>query len=397
MFDTWLFYIMANTIALLLFTPFVEKDLLTLTRHHRMAIFHRIFSSRNKLFQFLHLGSIKMDADSKALDELISLYRPHLDLNDDLTNNDIEQFRYHSKQILTALFPARSSSCLVQHHTFQYNTNQINMYSIQHEQINDWKCSNQSLILYFHGGGFVFGDIDTYSGFECHLSKSLNMLILHVDFRLIPEHSLKETIEDVINVYQVLLDADPNINQRLIGMGDSSGGMLWIYLLQWIISNNKPVPQGVVLHSPWPNLNYFDSNLRFSTDNYLSLKLAYNLRQLVIGKDIYWFEMTDEELSKINPKDNSFEEFPPVYITAGTNEISIETIRDMTEKMRLSGVKVILDEGEGLMHTYALFHLWSPQGKCVQEKIHQWIQEQLLIGKQAKSNINGFTTNKGRL
>ncbi|CAF4016487.1 unnamed protein product, partial [Rotaria sordida] len=194
------------------------------------------------------------------------------------------------------------------------------------------------------------------------------------------------------NIYKILLDADSNIHRRLIGMGDSSGGMLWIYLLQWIISNNKPIPQGVILHSPWPNLEYFD-NVRFSTDNYLSFRLVYNLRQLIIGKDADWFEMTDEQLSKISPKDNSYKGFPPLYITAGTNEISIDEIRDMTNKMKLSGVEVILDEGEGLMHTYALFHMWSPQSRCVQEKIHQWIRKQLLIGMQSKSNVNRLTTN----
>ncbi|CAF2985782.1 unnamed protein product, partial [Rotaria sp. Silwood2] len=129
-----------------------------------MAVLHRILSVQNKLLPFLYPGSITMDTDSKALDELITLYHPQLDLGENLTDNDIDEFRYHSKRMLTALFPVRSSSCLVEHHIFQYNTNQINMYSIQHEQINDWKCSNQPLILYFHGGGFVFGDIDTYSG-----------------------------------------------------------------------------------------------------------------------------------------------------------------------------------------------------------------------------------------
>ncbi|CAF4922193.1 unnamed protein product [Rotaria sp. Silwood1] len=343
---------------------------------------------RNKLLPFLHPGSITSDADSKALAELIVLYHPSLDLSDDLTNNDVEQFRYHSKRILTALFPAKSLSCLIQHHIFQYNTNQVNIYSIQHQQINDWKCSNQPILLYFHGGGFVFGDIDTYSRYECHLSKSLNILVLHVDFRLATEHSLEQTIEDVITVYKVLLDVDPNIHRRLIGMGDSSGGILWIYLLQWIISNNKPVPQGVILHSPWPNLEYFDNNVTFFTDHYLSFRLAYNLRNLAIGKDRDWFEITDEELSKISPKDDSFEGFPPLYITAGTNEISIDAIRDMTEKMRSSDVEVLLDEGEGLMHTYALFDLWSPQSRNVQEKISQWTREQLLIGMQSTSKLN---------
>ncbi|CAF4766174.1 unnamed protein product, partial [Rotaria sp. Silwood2] len=98
--------------------------------------------------------------------------------------------------------------------------------------------------------------------------------------------------------------------------------------------------------------------------------------------------MTDEKLSKISPKDNSFEGFPPLYITAGTNELAIDAIRDMTEIIRLSGVKVILDEGEGLMHTYALFHLWSLQGRCAQEKIRQW-----LIGIQLTSKTNRITIN----
>ncbi|CAF4965252.1 unnamed protein product, partial [Rotaria sp. Silwood1] len=170
------FHIIGISVTLLLFKPFINEDLSTLTKQQRIAIFHRIFSLRNKLLPFLHPESITTDADSTALAEVISLYYPPLDLSDDLTNNDVEQFRYHSKRILTALFPAKSSSCLIQHHIFQYNTNQVNMYSIQHEQINDWKCSNQPIILYFHGGGFVFGDIDTYSCYECHLSKSLNML-----------------------------------------------------------------------------------------------------------------------------------------------------------------------------------------------------------------------------
>jgi len=170
-------------------------------------------------------------------------------------------------------------------------------------------------------------------------------------------------------------------------MGDSTGGMLWIHLLQWIVSNNKPVPKAVVLHSPWPSLDFLDMNFEFSTDDsYLSSKLAFRLRQLVIGKDNDWFQLTDEERRKLNPKDN-FRGFPPLYITAGTNELFINDIRTMTKNMKLAGVDVVLDEGEGLMHTYALFHLWSSKARCAQEKIRQWIQGQLSMNINSKSNI----------
>ena len=99
---------------------------------------------------------------------------------------------------------------------------------------------------------------------------------------------------------KILLYIDPNIHQRLIGMGDSSGGMLWIYLLQWIVSNNKPVPRAVVLHSPWPSLDFL--RCKYSCiyrDSYLSTDLVFRLRQLVIGNDTEWFELTDEEKRQI--------------------------------------------------------------------------------------------------
>jgi acetyl esterase/lipase len=378
MFNIWLFYLAVNMMLLIIVGPFIDRNFSPLSRYSRMKIVHGIFTLRNKFFPFINPRPEGMEADSKALDELISLYYPTLDLNENSTDEDIKHLRYHSKQMLTSLHPPLSSSCLIKHHIFQYDDHQINMYSIQHETIDDWKYSNQSFVLYFHGGGFVFGGIETYSGFECHLSKDLNMLILHVNLRLAPEYSLEDIIQDVIDVYQVLLHVDSNIHQRLIGMGDSSGGLLWIYLLQWIVTNNKTVPQAVVLHSPWPSWNFSDRNFDFSTDSYLSANLAYHLRRLSIGTD-------GERRRRLNPKENFFEKFPPLYITAGTNELFINEIRQMTKQIRSADVKVILDEGEGLMHTYALFHLWSSKAKYVQAKIRQWIEQQLF--RNIKSDV----------
>ncbi|CAF3835634.1 unnamed protein product [Rotaria magnacalcarata] len=223
-------------------------------------------------------------------------------------------------------------------------------------------------------GGFVFGDIDTYSGFECHLSKYQNMLIVHVELRHVPEYSLEEIIQNVIQVYQFLLNVDFNIHQRLIGMGDSSGGMLWIYLLQWIVSNNKPVSQGVVLHSPWSHLDFTEENLYDYRDNILSVQLAFNSRQVALGKTTYWFELTDEQVNKINPKRNAFEGFPPLYITAADGQ-------------------VILDEGKGLMHTYPLFHMWIFKGKCIRQNVRKWIHVTLPIHMRSTLNMAEIETN----
>ncbi|CAF4041994.1 unnamed protein product [Rotaria magnacalcarata] len=174
--------------------------------------------------------------------------------------------------------------------------------------------------------------------------------------------------------YQFLLNVDFNIHQRLIGMGDSSGGMLWIYLLQWIVSNNKPVSQGVVLHSPWSHLDFTEENLYDYRDNILSVQLAFNSRQVALGKTTYWFELTDEQVNKINPKRNAFEGFPPLYITAADGQ-------------------VILDEGKGLMHTYPLFHMWIFKGKCIRQNVRKWIHVTLPIHMRSTLNMAEIETN----
>ena len=128
-------------------------------------------------------------------------------------------------------------------------------------------------------------------------------------------------------------------------------------------------------------------NFWVDTNVYLSLDLAFGLRQLAIGKDIDWISLTEEEKAKISPKTNVFHGFSPLYITAGTNEIFIDGIRIMTNQIKEAGGEVILDEGQGLMHSYALFHLWSSDARCTQKKIRQWIEDQLPLNSTSSSNV----------
>ena len=75
MFNVWFFYILANIITLIIIVPYIDKNLSPLSRYSRMTMIHRIFTIRNKIFPFLNPRPEGMDSDSKALDELMSLYQ----------------------------------------------------------------------------------------------------------------------------------------------------------------------------------------------------------------------------------------------------------------------------------------------------------------------------------
>ncbi|CAF0738935.1 unnamed protein product [Adineta ricciae] len=373
-----LYFSIAEIVLLLITTvPFIDVDLSPLSRSARLTIVHRMTVWRNLLAPFVNPRVEGMDPDSKALEEMMMLFYPQLALSHNITADEVKVFRKQAKHMFTNLYPSRPSTCVVQGHVFQHNGNSVKIYFIQHNKLDDWEDVDTPLILYLHGGGFVFGDIDLYDGVECDLSKRMNMLVIHVAFDLAPEHTVDKILVDITDVYQTLLYIDPNIHQRLIGMGDSSGGMLWIYLLQWMISNNISVPQGIVLHSPWPNLNfdYIDYSTRPMI--YLTIDMMFKFRQLAIGEGKIWSNLSHEEKQKYSPIDGLYQGFPPLYITAGTRDICINEVYHMTDLAVNQGVQITLRVLEGMMHAYPLFHLWSAKAQCVQEDIHRWIKEKL--------------------
>lgn len=84
-------------------------------------------------------------------------------------------------------------------------------------------------LLYLHGGGWLFGDLDSHDGTCRLLCNAAQCQILSVDYRLCPEHRFPTAVEDAAASLRYLhanaesLGADP---ARLMVGGDSAGGNL---------------------------------------------------------------------------------------------------------------------------------------------------------------------------
>ncbi len=85
------------------------------------------------------------------------------------------------------------------------------------------------LLIYFHGGGWVMGDLDTHENLCRSLSVRVGCLVLSVGYRLAPEHPFPAGLEDVVAVtryayeHAAALGADA---ARIAIGGDSAGGNL---------------------------------------------------------------------------------------------------------------------------------------------------------------------------
>ncbi|WP_069806688.1 alpha/beta hydrolase [Vulcanisaeta thermophila] len=88
---------------------------------------------------------------------------------------------------------------------------------------------NRGVLVYFHGGGFVLGDVETYDPLCRALTNACNCVVVSVDYRLAPEHKFPAAVVDSIDATKWVLrnaekiNGDPN--KVAIG-GDSAGGNL---------------------------------------------------------------------------------------------------------------------------------------------------------------------------
>ncbi|CAF1400185.1 unnamed protein product [Rotaria sordida] len=98
------------------------------------------------------------------------------------------------------------------------------------------------------------GDVDAYSGFECHLSRLFNVSLLHLEYRLVPEHPLPAAVDDTLVLYQALL-RDGISSSRLLIMGDSAGGGLTLLTVQALLARHLPIPHAVICVSPWADFS----------------------------------------------------------------------------------------------------------------------------------------------
>ena len=83
------------------------------------------------------------------------------------------------------------------------------------------------LMLFFHGGGFVLGDLDTHEPFCAEMARALDMPVLAVDYRLAPEHPWPAGIEDAIAAAYWAAESPEALGREVTGLvtcGDSAGG-----------------------------------------------------------------------------------------------------------------------------------------------------------------------------
>jgi acetyl esterase len=209
-----------------------------------------------------------------------------------------------------------------------------------------------ALLVYYHGGGWVIGDLETHDRPCRFLARHAGVQVLAVDYRLAPEHPFPAAPEDALAAYEWASAnaARFGVEPARIGVGgDSAGANLAAATCLLAREGGAPQPAMQLLIYPVTDATAETPSRRIFSEGFLLTRRNmdwYEDRYLPPGVD-----RGDPRVSVLLAEDLGG--LPPAYLaTAGFDPLRDEG-EEYALRMREAGVRVALRRHPGLVHTYA--------------------------------------------
>ena len=206
-------------------------------------------------------------------------------------------------------------------------------------------------LVYFHGGGFVLGDVESFDTVCRRLADSSRCRILFVEYRLAPQHKFPAPIDDALSAFEWAVDnagewgVDP---ARLAVGGDSAGGNLAINVARAGLSGDVSRPAFQLLIYPLTQFATLEGKpTRLKEAPIISPAIFRFFRDAYLpdGQD-----PMDERISPLFAR--SFAGLPPAHIvTAGWDPLRDEG-RVYAEKLNAAGVEATVREYANQPHGF---------------------------------------------
>lgn len=215
---------------------------------------------------------------------------------------------------------------------------------------------SEDLLIYVHGGAYVGGISLLHWGLLSRLCAELGRTGLMIHYRLAPEHPYPQGLQDVVGVYQEVLQTSPP--QQISMLGDSAGGGLLLGSVFALHEQGQPLPAKLVLLSPWLDITMqnpaIDTLEKF--DPILSRPGLVEAGQLYAGDE-------DPAHHHLSPLNGDLAMLPPILLQVGTHEIFLPDIRLFREKASRAGVDVTYTEAPKMFHVYTAIFPFIPEAK----------------------------------
>lgn len=206
-------------------------------------------------------------------------------------------------------------------------------------------------VVYFHGGGFIYGDIDTHDAVCRGLAVHGRCVVVSVDYRLAPEHKFPAAVEDAVAATCWVADNAAALGidfERLIVAGDSAGGNLAAVVALAARDRGAPKLAMQVLVYPATDFTAESESVSRFGEGYLLTRESMRWVKRTYLRDER--DAADWRASPLRAGD--FSRLPPAYvITAGFDPLHDEGSA-YAERLMQAGVAVTHECFAGQVHGF---------------------------------------------
>ncbi|EUC30781.1 hypothetical protein COCCADRAFT_39010 [Bipolaris zeicola 26-R-13] len=218
------------------------------------------------------------------------------------------------------------------------------------------EASASRVILNLHGGGFVTGSPSSHRKLAGHLAKTSGCHALVLDYERAPENRFPKQQEDVIAAYKCLMMDKKISSKNIVFAGDSAGRRLTISSTLMAKNLGLDLPAAIVTSSPW-----FDVTMDAESYDRGLTKQSFVTPEaigLVAGAYVGNAPTSDPLIDLLHA---DFMGLPPIYITAGTEEIHEKEALQLTEHAKSAKVEVRLEIVKDMDHIWVMMAGRAPE------------------------------------
>lgn len=234
-------------------------------------------------------------------------------------------------------------------------------------------ASQDKIVMYIHGGGFISGSCHTHRMHVIKFARLCGVKMLLFDYRLAPEHPFPAAVEDCVAAYQWLLHEGYKPANIMV-MGESAGGTLTLSTLIALRDQQIALPKASVSISPVTDLTCQAESFTTNAKKDIAPMGSWTVWTgfYIAGNDPHhpWLSPLMADLTGL----------PPIMIHVGTHEIHYDDARNFAIKAQQSGVPVTLRIREGMVHAFPLLAPLFPEAQQAMDEIGTYVRSHLEFG-----------------
>jgi len=228
-------------------------------------------------------------------------------------------------------------------------------------------------LVFFHGGGWVIGDLDSHDVVCRKLADEGKLLVVSVDYRLAPEHKFPAAVDDAIAATQWIADHSGELGvdaSRLMVGGDSAGGNLAAVVAIAARDGNGPAIAGQVLIYPATEAARIHPSHR---EPETSVLLTHSVTRYFY--ESYLNSAADVHDWRASPaRASTLVGLPPAYVlTAGADPLRDEG-DEYARRLEAAGVAVTWRHFAGQFHGFFTMGKLLQQANVAAAEIGVWLK-----------------------